>query len=119
MTRRCRWCWDCSTRSTACGVRCAACATRSNSSRPRCATQSAAPCPPPEAALKRERRRSVLLGLQRLKSCAGAALDAGGDQPLDVEAVADQFEDPQLLLAGRAIGGGNIAGNRIGGFAQL
>src|SRR5439155_1790852 len=50
---------------------------------------------------------------KRLEAGAGAALDAGGDQPLDVEAVADQFEDAQLLLAGLAIGGRDIAGNRI------
>src|SRR5437762_7400151 len=119
MTRRCRWCWDCSTKSTAFGARCAVCAMRSSSSRPRCATQSAAPSRPRGAAVKRDRRRpagmpaggrrSVLLELKRLETGAGAALDAGGDQPLDIEAVADQFEHPQFLLAGLAIGRRDIA----------
>src|SRR5437764_5456582 len=129
MTRRCRWCWDSSIRSTACDVRCAGCATPSNSSPPRCATRSAAPSRPRGAAVKRDRRRpagmpaggrrSVLLELKRLETGAGAALDAGGDQPLDIEAVADQFEHPQFLLAGLAIGRRDIAGDRIGGLAQF
>ena len=58
-------------------------------------------------------------GLQRLKPRSGAALDGGGDQPLDVEAIADQFEDPQLLLGRLAVGGDQIAGDRIGGLPQL
>ena len=50
---------------------------------------------------------------------AGAAFDAGGDQAVDAEAVAHQFEHPQFLLLRLAVGGGDIAGQRIGGLAQI
>ena len=50
---------------------------------------------------------------------AGAALDAGGDQPVDAEAMAQQLQDAQLFLARLAIGGGHVAGHRVGGLAQL
>ena len=57
--------------------------------------------------------------LQRLEPGAGAAFDAGGDQPVDIEAVAHHFEHPQFLLLRLAVGGGDIAGQRIGGLAQI
>src|SRR5260370_34963975 len=129
MTRRCRWCSACSTRCTASGARCAACATLSNSSRPRCARRSAAPCRGPEAKACRFGPRAsrphaaetaaVLLLLQRLKSRAGAAFDAGGDQLVNVETVAHQFEDAQFLLARLAVGRRDIAGDGIGRLAQF
>src|SRR4051794_7003462 len=64
-------------------------------------------------------RRSASAGLQRLEAGAGAALDAGGDQPVDIEAMAHQFENPQLLLRRFAIDSRDVAGQRIGGFAQI
>src|SRR5262249_14691661 len=48
-----------------------------------------------------------------------AALDRRRDQPVDVEMMADELEDAQLLLARLAIGGGDIANERVGGLAQL
>src|SRR5579864_4410886 len=44
MTRRWRWCWACSTRSTACGAKCAGCAMRSRRSRQKSAKRSARHC---------------------------------------------------------------------------
>ena len=35
--------------------------------------------------------------LQRLKPCSDAALDGGGDQAFQVEAMTDQLKDPQFL----------------------
>src|SRR5205085_5797018 len=132
MMRRSRWCWACSTKSTACDARCGACATRSNSSRPKSATQSAAPSRPPEdTAANRDRGRPArllkmrpgrprsCLPLKRLEAGLGAAFDAGGDQLLDLEPVTDQFEHPQFLLARLAIRRRHIAGDRIGGLAQF
>jgi hypothetical protein len=58
-------------------------------------------------------------GLQRLEARAGAALDTSGDQTVDIEAMAHQFENPQLFLCRFAIDGRDIAGERIGGFAQI
>ena len=49
---------------------------------------------------------------------AGAPLDRRRVQPVDVQFVADLLEHPQLGLVQRAIGGGDIAGQRIGGFGQ-
>src|SRR5207302_9718526 len=57
--------------------------------------------------------------LRRLEAGLGAALDAGGDQLLDLEPMADQFEHPQFLLARLAIGRRHVAGDRIGGLAQF
>src|SRR5204863_2416705 len=57
--------------------------------------------------------------LKRLEARLGAALDAGGDQLLDLEPMTDQLEDSQLLLARLAIGRRHIAGDRIGGLAQF
>src|ERR1700694_3092879 len=121
MTRQCRWSWDCSTKSMVFAGRCAACATRSNSTPPRAATRPPAPCRPAGEASNadRGRPRPPLTPLQLLKPRPGAAFDAGGDQPLDVESGADQFEAPQFLLAGLAIGGRDIAGNCVGGLAQF
>src|SRR5207248_8361784 len=59
--------------------------------------------PPASQKLRPGRPRSCL-PLQRLEARLGAALDAGGDQLLDLEPMADQFEHPQFLLARRAIG---------------
>src|SRR5262249_39167446 len=57
--------------------------------------------------------------LKRLKPCPGAALDRGGNEPFEVEPMADQLENSQLLLARLAIGGDEIAGDRVSGLAQL
>src|SRR3954454_19594743 len=48
-------------------------------------------------------------GLQRLEAGAGAALDAGGDQPVDIEAMAHQFEHAQFLLLRLAIDSRDVA----------
>ena len=58
-----------------------------------------------------------------IKSCAHesrprAALDAGGDQPVDSQPVAQQFEQPQHLLAHGA-DRGDVAGDGIGGLPEL
>ena len=50
---------------------------------------------------------------------AGAAFDGGGGQPADLQMVADHLEDAGLLLRHLAVGGGDVAGQRIGGLAQL
>ena len=49
---------------------------------------------------------------------AGAALDGGGVEPVDVEFVAHFFEKPEFRLAKGAIGGGHVAGERIGGLVE-
>src|SRR5258707_7330100 len=54
--------------------------------------------------------------LERLEPGASAAFDAGGDQPVDIEAVPHQLEDAQFFLACLAIGGGGIPGGGVNGF---
>ena len=49
---------------------------------------------------------------------AGAAFDGGGHQPVDIQAMTEQLQQPAHLLMGFAVGGGNVAGQGIGGLAQ-
>src|SRR5262249_7271004 len=55
---------------------------------------------------------------ERHETCAGAALDGGGDQALDRQPIAQQLEETQLLLRGLAVARHDVAGERIGGLAQ-
>src|SRR5215472_16693662 len=110
---RCRSSWACSTRSTTCGGSSAGCAMRWLPNRPRSALPSSARC---RAHLT---PRAIDAGLQRPKPRSGAALDGGGDQRLEVEAIAQELEYPQLLLARLAVGGDEITGDGVGGLPQL
>ena len=47
-----------------------------------------------------------------------AALNRGGVEPVDVELIADLFEQAQFGFVECAIGGGHVAGQRIGRFMQ-
>src|SRR6266446_3017898 len=114
---RCRSSSAYSTRFMTCGGSSAGYATRSPYSRPGSKPRSSARC--------RAHRtpggltRAIDAGLQCPKPRPGAALDGGGDQLLDVEAIAQELENPQLLLARLAVGGDKIAGDSVGGLPQL
>ena len=50
--------------------------------------------------------------------CLDAALDGGGDQAVDPEVMAQHLEHLQLGIGRTAVGGGDLAGERIGCLAQ-
>ena len=50
--------------------------------------------------------------------CARAAFDGGRVQAVDVQLVADFLEQAQLCLFQRAVGGGDVAGQRVGCLEQ-
>src|ERR1700741_4151420 len=106
---RCRSSSAYSIKFMTCGGSSAGCAMPWPSSPPKSKLRSSARCrarPTPPA---------IDAGLQRPKPRPGAALDSGGDQRLDVEAIAQELENPQLLLARLAVGGDEIAGDSIAG----
>ena len=51
-------------------------------------------------------------------SGAGSTFDGGGVQAVDIQLVADFFQQAQFGFLQGAIGGGHVAGQRIGGFKQ-
>ena len=57
-------------------------------------------------------------GPQPAEAGPGAAFDGGGDEALHLHAVAQQLQHAQLFLAGVAVGGDDIAGQRIGRLAH-
>src|SRR5262249_51450413 len=99
---------------------CAECAMPSRLNPPKCWMLSGVRC-----RLQPDRTRGATerlhrgVGLQGLKPCPRAPLDGRRDEPVQIEAMADQFEDPQLLLGRLAVGGATVASDRIGGFPQL
>src|SRR5438876_8945942 len=96
---RCRSSSACSTKSTTCDGNSAGCAMRWPPSPPRSGPPSSARCRAHRTPQAIDRR------LKCPKPRPGAALDGGGDQRLDVEAIAQELENPQLLLARLAVGG--------------
>ena len=49
---------------------------------------------------------------------AGAALDGGGDEGVEGEFAHDEFQHAEDGLAGLAVGGDDVAGEGVGGFAE-
>lgn len=54
--------------------------------------------------------------LQRHMPCPRPAFDGGGVEAVYLQLVADFFEQPEFRLADCAVGGGDVAGERVGGF---
>ncbi len=59
-----------------------------------------------------------ILPLEHHVAGAGAALDGGDFEGADLEFVLEQLEQAQFLLAGVGVGGGHVAGQRVGGLVQ-
>ena len=59
----------------------------------------------------------IILGRAAVAGGA-AAFDGGGVQAVDVEGVAQLEEELQFGLEGVAVGGGDIAAERVGGFVE-